>query len=244
MMAATRARGRQRSRAAKRILDTLFSIAALLVTGPLILICALAIVVTSPGPAFYRAKRAGLGGRPFSMFKLRTMRTGTDALDRRVTAEEDDRVTPVGRVLRKFQIDELPQFWNVLRGEMSVVGPRAEDWDIVQRHYTAEHRRTLDVRPGIVSPADLTWYPNLTYHDPPPPGVSAQAYYLQRHMPLQLAECLHYVEKTSLILDLKLIVQTAYCVLVRSWLPPKRKPVPLSPASTAAIMLPAGRKEA
>jgi lipopolysaccharide/colanic/teichoic acid biosynthesis glycosyltransferase/glycosyltransferase involved in cell wall biosynthesis len=226
-------RGR-RSAGIKRIFDVLFSVGVLLVTWPAILIGILTVALTSPGPAFYRAKRAGLGGRPFTMFKLRTMRIGPDAPDRRITEGKDDRITPVGRVLRKFQIDELPQFWNVLRGEMSVVGPRAEDWDIVRQHYTSEQRRTLDVRPGIVSPADITWYPNLTYHDPPPPGISAQEYYLQRHMPLQLAECLRYVEHQSLLLDLKVIGQTAFCVLVQTWLPPRRKPVSALPGSVGA----------
>ncbi len=216
---------RRAGRTAKRIFDVLFSLIAILLTWPLILLGTLAVRLTSRGPAFYRARRAGLHGRPFAMFKLRTMRVGTDASNRRVTAADDDRITPVGRVLRKFQIDELPQFWNVLRGEMSVVGPRAEELEIVHQHYTSEQWRTLDVRPGIVSPADITWYPNLTYHDPPPPGVSVQEHYLQRHMPLQLAECLRYVQRQSLLLDLVVIAQTAYCVLVRSWLPPKRKPV-------------------
>ncbi len=219
--------GWRAARTSKRIFDVLFSLAALLLTWPLILVAALAVRLTSPGPVYYRARRAGLYGRPFAMFKLRTMRVGTDAPDRRVTAAEDDRITPVGRLLRRFQIDELPQFWNVLRGEMSVVGPRAEEWEIVHQHYTSEHWRTLALRPGIVSPADITWYPNLTYHDPPPPGVSVQEHYLQRHMPLQLAESLRYVQRQGLLLDLAVIAQTAYCVLVRSWLPPKRKPVPV-----------------
>src|SRR3990172_987536 len=146
----------------KRLFDIVFAICILSVTWPLILIGALAVKLTSPGPAFYRAKRAGLGGRPFDMLKLRTMRIGTDTPDRKITAEQDDRITPAGRVLRKFKIDELPQFWNVLRGEMSVVGPRPEDWDIVQQHFTPEQQRTLEVRPGIASPADIRWYPDLT----------------------------------------------------------------------------------
>lgn len=238
-------RSRRVSDVTKRTFDVVFSLGALLLTGPVILIGALAVTLTSPGPAFYRARRAGRGGRPFTMFKLRTMRVGTDVPDRPITEGEDDRITPVGHVLRKFQIDELPQLWNVLRGEMSVVGPRAEDWEIVHRHYTPEQRRTLDVRPGMVSPADITWYPNLTYHDPPPPGVSVQEHYLTRHMPLQVAECLRYVEERSLLLDLKVIGQTAWCVLVRSWRPPRRKPVPAMPvAGLAGRPSPADRREA
>lgn len=210
----------------KRLFDTVFAGCALLVTWPLILIGALAAKLTSPGPTLYRAKRAGLGCKPFYMLKLRTMHVGTDTPDRRITAEQDDRFTPVGTLLRKFKLDELPQFWNVLRGDMSIVGPRPEDWDIVQQHYTPEQRRTLDVRPGVTSMAEVRWYPDLTtYHDPPPPGVTIQEWYLTRHLPARLAEELGYVEQQSLLLDLKVIAQTIFCVLVRSWLLPKKQPL-------------------
>jgi lipopolysaccharide/colanic/teichoic acid biosynthesis glycosyltransferase len=208
----------------KRLFDIVFAIFALLVTSPLILAGALAVKLTSPGPLFYRARRAGLGGRSFDMLKLRTMCVGTDTPDRKITAEQDDRITPAGRLLRKFEIDELPQFWNVLLGDMSVVGPRPEDWDIVQQHYTPQQWRTLDVRPGIVSPVDVRWYPDITYHDPPPADVILQDWYLNRHMPIMLAESLRYVERQSLLLDIQVIIQTAFCILVRSWLwpPPKQ----------------------
>lgn len=212
----------------KRLFDIACASCALLVTWPLILIGALAVKITSPGPAFYQAKRAGLGGQPFDMLKLRTMYIGADTPDRRVTAERDDRITPVGGLLRKFKIDELPQFWNVLKGDMSIVGPRPEDWDIVQQYYTSEQRRILEVRPGIASTVEVRWYPDLTYYDPPPAGVSIQEWYLRRHMPAQLAEGLRYVEKQSMLLDLKVIVQAIFCVLVRSWLlPPRKQPLSL-----------------
>jgi len=127
--------------------------------------------------------------------------------------------------LRKFKIDELPQFWNVLRGDMSVVGPRPEDWDLVQECYTPDQRRILDVRPGIASPVDVRWYPDLTYHDPPPEGVSMQDWYVARHLPIQVAEGLRYAEEQTAWLDLRVIAQTIFCVLARSWwLPKKRSP--------------------
>jgi lipopolysaccharide/colanic/teichoic acid biosynthesis glycosyltransferase len=212
----------------KRLLDIFLALCALMVTWPLILIGALAIKMTSPGPVFYKAKRAGLGAKPFYMYKLRTMHVGTDSLDHRVTAERDERITPIGQVLRKFRIDELPQFWNVLRGDMSIIGPRPEDWDIVQRYYTPEQRRLLEVRPGIASPADVRWYPDLTFHDPPPTGVPIQEYYLRRHLPVKLAEELRYVEGWSLLVDLTVMLQTVYCVLIRSWLPPKQQPLSMA----------------
>jgi len=236
--------GRRLPTVTKRAFDVTFSAGALVLTWPLILLGAAAVKLTSPGPVLYRARRAGLGGKPFEMFKLRTMRVGPAVPDRRIAAAEDNRVTTVGRVLRKFQIDELPQFWNVLRGEMSVVGPRPEDWDIVHQHYTPEQWRTLEVRPGIVSPADITWYPNLTYHDPPPPGVSVEDHYLSRHMSLQLAECLRYLERQNPLLDAVVIGQTIYCTLVRSWLLPRRKPIPMAPSQEPArAMYGAHRRE-
>lgn len=210
----------------KRCFDAAVAALVLGLAWPLIAVGALLVWLTSPGPGFYRARRAGLHGRPFDVLKLRTMRVGTDTPDRRITDANDDRVTALGRFLRRSKIDELPQFWNVLVGEMSVVGPRPEAVDIVERYYSPEQRRTLEVRPGLASPADVRWYPDLTYHDPPPPGVPIQEHYLARHMPAQLEEALRYVDEQSLWLDLRVIVQTAACVLFRSWLPPKRKPLP------------------
>jgi lipopolysaccharide/colanic/teichoic acid biosynthesis glycosyltransferase len=207
----------------KRLFDLMFAAGALLVSWPLILLGALAVKLTSAGPAFYRAKRAGLGGLPFDMFKLRTMSVGSDAAGRRITEQEDERVTVVGRLLRKLKIDELPQFWNVLRGEMSIVGPRPEDWTIVEKHYGAWERQTLTVRPGITSAAEVRWYPDLTYHAPPPPGVPLQQHYLAQHLPARLAEEFRYVENHNFLVDLKVIARTLACILVHSWLPPERQ---------------------
>jgi lipopolysaccharide/colanic/teichoic acid biosynthesis glycosyltransferase len=210
----------------KRIIDAAIAAVALVIAGPVIVVGALAVKLTSRGPAFYRARRAGLGGRPFAMFKLRTMRIGGDTPDRKITDDHDDRITPVGRILRKFKIDELPQLFNVLCGDMAIVGPRPEDWDIVQQHYTPAQMRALAVRPGIASPVDVAWYPDLTYHDPPPDGVAMQQHYLERHLPVQVAEAIRYVERQSLWLDVQVIGRLVYCVLVQSWWPPRRRPLP------------------
>jgi lipopolysaccharide/colanic/teichoic acid biosynthesis glycosyltransferase len=212
--------------AAKRLIDVIVAGFALAFTGPLILLGALAVKLTSRGPSFYGAKRAGLNGKPFVMLKLRTMRVGTDSADRKITEDHDDRVTPAGRWLRKCKIDELPQLWNVLRGQMSIVGPRPEDWDIVQQHYTPEQLGALRVRPGIASPVDVDWYPDLTYHDPCPPGVAIQEYYLQRHLPVQVAEAIRYVQRQSLWVDLQVVLRLIFCVVVRSWLPPAKRALP------------------
>lgn len=207
----------------KRIFDIVFAAFVLLVTSPVIVLCLIAVKLTSQGPVFYRAKRAGLGGRSFYMLKIRTMHAGADTPNRRITEIQDDRITVVGSLLRRFKIDEIPQLWNVLRGDMSIIGPRPEDYDIVIRHFTAQQKRMLTVRPGVASPVDVRWYPDLTYHDPPRDGVAIQEWYLERHLPVQLAEGLHYVDRQCLLLDLKVLVQTVFCVLVHSWLPPKQR---------------------
>jgi lipopolysaccharide/colanic/teichoic acid biosynthesis glycosyltransferase len=117
---------------------------------------------------------------------------------------------------------------------MSIVGPRPEDWDFVERYFTARARRMLEVRPGIASPVDVTWYPDLTYYDPPPPGVSMQAHYLERHLPVQVEEACRYVERQSLLLDAQVMMKLIYCVLVHSWLPPRKRPIPLHERGAAA----------
>ena len=209
----------------KRSFDIAMAATGLLLTGPLILVGALAVRATSSGPAFYRAVRAGRGGEPFHLYKLRTMRQ--DGGGSRITEVHDSRVTPVGRLLRTFKIDELPQLWNILRGDMSFVGPRPEDIDIVRRHFTPEQMGVLDVRPGLTTPGQVEWYPDLTYHDPPPPGVPMERHYLERHLPLKLAGDLEYVRTRSFLRDLKVILATVWCVAIRSRLnPPPRRPVP------------------
>lgn len=228
-------RGRRLYKISKRLFDIIVASGTLLAVFPLIAIGALAVKITSPGPAFYRAKRAGLGGRQFDMYKLRTMHNGKDSRDRKITAVHDDRITPVGKLLRKTKIDELPQLWNILRGEMSVVGPRPEEWDIVDRYYTPEQRLILETRPGIACPVDVRWYPDLTYHDPPPPGISIQEWYLRRHLPAQVAEGVHYVKQQSLLLDLEVIGRMVICVLVYSWLPPKKRPLPPTQAGMSQV---------
>ncbi len=215
-----------RYRRGKRLFDIVFAGVALLLTWPLIVLGIVLIKLTSPGPALYRARRAGYLGRPFDLLKLRTMRIGADSPSNRVTAERDPRVTPAGAVLRGLSIDELPQFWNVLRGDLSVVGPRPEDWEIVQRHYSPEDRRALEVRPGVVSPSTVRWYPDFVYHDPPPAGVPVQDHYVHRHLPVQIAEARHYNETATFADDLAVICGTLYCICVRSWWKPRRRPLP------------------
>lgn len=190
----------------RRIFDIVSAAAGLVLAAPLLALAALVIRLSSPGPIFYPARRVGVGGRPFTMYKLRTMRPDHGSA-RVITTANDWRVFPFGRLLRAAKIDELPQLWNVLRGDMSIVGPRPEDPGIVAAYYSPMQRVTLSVRPGLTSPGTL-------YHDSAPDVATndgagdAEARYVQRVLPVKLAIDLYYVRNASLRYDLRIILRT------------------------------------
>lgn len=140
----------------KRMFDLGIAAPALVLVSPLLALAAIAIRLETRGPLIHRSQRIGRGERPFTLLKLRSMRVDAEACGPGITAGGDDRITRVGRVCRKFKIDELPQLWNVMRGDMSLVGPRPEaqryvDW------YDDRQRTLLAWRPGITSPASATY---------------------------------------------------------------------------------------
>ena len=132
----------------RRAMDVVVALGGLIILSPVLLLIALLVKFTSPGPVFYRARRVGKGGREFDLYKFRTMVADADRRGPQLTLAEDPRVTQLGRWLRTHRLDEIPQLWNVLRGEMSLVGPRPEDPSYVSR-YTKEQRRVLEARPGV-----------------------------------------------------------------------------------------------
>ncbi len=208
----------------KRLLDLSAAAAGLIVLAPVLLLAAAAVKLTSPGPALYRARRAGVGGRTFDVLKLRTMVAGADRQGT-ITAGADARITAAGRFLRRTKLDELPQLWNVLRGDMSLVGPRPESLNIAREHYTAEQRGALAIRPGLTCTGNLFHYV-YQEHLEPPAGESAEDFYVRRLLGPKLALDLHYVRHRSLVYDLKLLAQTAWVVtfkmlgLAPRWRPP------------------------
>jgi len=139
----------------KRALDIFASAAGLLALSPLFAMAALGLKLTSRGPVFFRQIRIGRKGLPFSVLKFRSMYI-RDSVGSPITVAGDERITPVGRLLRRFKLDELPQLLNVLRGDMSIVGPRPEVPAYVER-YTPEQRMVLSVRPGITDPSSLVY---------------------------------------------------------------------------------------
>jgi lipopolysaccharide/colanic/teichoic acid biosynthesis glycosyltransferase len=196
--------------AGKRAFDLAVASIALLLGSPVIALAALLIKLDSPGPVLHRAIRVGLGGHQFQLLKLRTMVAGAERMGPAVTTDHDPRVTRAGRWLRRLKVDELPQFLNVLSGDMSVVGPRPEHPDYVAR-YTEAQRGVLAVRPGITSPASLAYSDEeylLT-------GDSARVY-LEDVMPAKLALDLQYVRSASVAVDLKIVGRTAALILGRA----------------------------
>jgi len=172
----------------KRLSDAVLALALLLLSLPLQLLVALAIRVQGDGPVFYVQTRVGRYGRPFRMLKFRTMRTDAEDGTARWAEDGDPRCTAVGRVLRRTRLDELPQLVNVLKGEMSIVGPRPEQIELVRR-YRPEHRFRLAVKPGITGSMQVFGRGALTF-------------------PERLAVELDYVENLSLSRDLRILLQT------------------------------------
>lgn len=195
----------------KRLLDLTVSIVAIALLVPVFILAAAGIKLTSPGPVFYKAKRIGLGGEPFTMYKFRTMHV-LQREKRLVTSVGDPRIFSFGAILRKAKVDELPQLLNVLMGDMSIVGPRPEDPVIVERNYTEEQLRTLEVLPGLTSPGSLYYY---TSGESLLTGENTDQKYIEAVMPMKLAIDLYYTEKISIMYDLQIMLRTAYVIVAK-----------------------------
>ena len=193
----------------KRLFDVVVSFCGLLINAPLLAVFALWIIFDSAGPIFYRGMRAGRLGRPFRLYKLRTMVPDADQIGGAETPANDPRITRVGHFLRKYKFDEVPQLINVLKGEMSLVGPRPEVMEEVIR-YTREERRLLLLQPGITDWASIRFRdedeilrgsadPHRAYHE------------LIRPEKVRLG--LEYVDHHSFMMDLHILFLTFLAVL-------------------------------
>jgi len=205
---------------AKRSLDLLLSAIALVLVLPFLMALALIVKLSSPGPVLYRGKRIGLYGKPFLILKFRTMVLNAESLGGSATAADDPRLTPVGKVLRRLKLDELPQLLNVIRGEMSLVGPRPEVQKFVDL-YSPEERRILTVLPGITDWASI-WNSNEAAvlegsRDP-------ERTYQELIRPTKLALQLEYVRNRSLGTDLRILIHTICKLIFEGWIPRELKP--------------------
>ena len=194
----------------KRTLDMVVASMALLTLWPLFALIALVIRITSPGAIFYRATRVGQNGQQFKLYKFRSMVADADKRGPGITTSGDSRVTSIGRILRRTKLDELPQLVNVLRGEMSLVGPRPEDPRYVAL-YTPEQRQVLAVRPGITSPASVYYRDEESLLT----GDDWEKQYLEEIMPAKLAIDLEYARCATLWRDIDIIVRT----VIALWTP-------------------------
>jgi len=194
---------------AKRATDLVIAGASFLLFSPLLLVLGLWIKLDSKGPVFYRGLRAGRFGKPFYVFKLRTMVQNAERLGGAESPADDPRITRVGSFLRLYKFDELPQLLNVIRGEMSLVGPRPEVLEEVRR-YTPREQQLLTVRPGVTDWASIKFRnedellrgssdPHRDYHE--------------KILPHKIQLGLEYVEKRSWLVDLKILLQTLRAVI-------------------------------
>lgn len=197
----------------RRTVDVVAAAAGLVCAGPILVALAGAVRLTSPGPAIYRQVRVGRDGAPFAILKLRTMVDGSDRGAPSVSGTTDPRVTPLGRRLRATRLDELPQLVNMLRGDMTLIGPRPEVPRFLE-HYSDAERQLLRVRPGVIGPGAL-----LFAHDQAGELDAADdpdLVYVTHHLHPKLALDLDYVCHRTLRRDLSLLAGAARTLLGRS----------------------------
>ena len=190
---------------AKRVFDFIFSLAVVVVFLPFMFLLAFLVKLDSTGPVIYAGRRAGKDGKEFYMYKFRSMVQNADTIGGPSTAADDPRLTGVGNFMKKFQLDELPQFFNVLKGEMSIVGPRPEVLEEVAE-YTKEERRLLSVNPGMTDWASL-W----NFHEGEILKGSKDPHqtYREKIRPEKIRLGLKYVDEHNFWIDMKIILQTA-----------------------------------
>ncbi|MBR2132478.1 MAG: sugar transferase [Oscillospiraceae bacterium] len=193
--------------AAKRLFDIVCSAAGLLVLSPVLLITALLVGLTSPGGVLFKQERMGKDGIPFTIYKFRSMRKDNRGL--KITTNQDSRITPVGKILRKTKLDELPQLVNVLKGDMSFVGPRPEVREYADL-YTEEQRQIFLVRPGITGKASIEFRnENELLSESADPNRT----YIEEIMPKKLELDMEYIPRASVLYDIGLIFKTLITVI-------------------------------
>ena len=192
----------------KRVIDLSLSILGIAVLWPLLLVCGLAVKISSPGPVLYLGKRTGQFGKPFKIFKFRSMQIDAESVGGSTTGERDPRITRIGTYLRKYTLDELPQLFNVLIGDMSFVGPRPEVEEYTNQ-YSSEEQKILDVRPGITDLSSLKFNDlQQIVGDENPDEV------FQRDvLPQKNALRLQYAKEHNIFMDLKILLMTVAVVI-------------------------------
>ena len=192
----------------KRVFDILASGTGLLFLSPVMVLCAILVKLTSQGPVFFSQQRMGLAGKPFNILKFRSMVVNAEAQGARVTAGGDKRITFIGKILRKTKLDELPQLINVLKGEMSLVGPRPEVKEFVDC-YPEDYDTLLSVRPGITDIGSIEFRNEeeiLAASEDP------KKTYVEEVLPQKIALGKQYIDNSSVLFDIKLIFKTIFVI--------------------------------
>lgn len=193
----------------KRLFDIVGALLLLGLTSPIWLFAMVGVALSGRGGIFFKQTRIGLGGREFGLLKFRSMRPNSEAQGQLTVGARDPRVTNVGQLLRKTKLDELPQLINILKGEMSLVGPRPEVAKYVAM-YTTEQRKVLEVRPGLTDYASLEYFEEsalLGASDDP------EATYIEQIMPAKLALNMRYIHDSGLGVDLKILLRTVFRIV-------------------------------
>lgn len=197
------------------------SLIGMVILSPVFLCAALLIKCTSPGPIIYSQKRVGRKGRLFSLYKFRSMVVNADRIGTSVTTGHDTRITKVGRILRRTKLDELPQLWNVLKGDMSFVGPRPDVPEIVN-NYSGAMKRILEVRPGITSSASLHL---RNEEDLLSLAKEPDKAYEEIFVPAKVRLAMEHVQRKSFLFDFRILFQTVWALTGGRIWPSKEHPV-------------------
>lgn len=195
----------------KWIFDRVLSMILLIIFSPILIFIAILIIFDTGFPVFYKQTRVGLNGKLFRILKFRTMRTGSDRGLKLTIGDRDPRITGAGFFLRKYKLDELPQLFNVLGGQMSIVGPRPEVPEYVNL-YSEEQRKVLSVRPGITDNASLEF---IDENEMLSKVENAEQEYIDKVMPAKLAINLDYIKKAGFFSDLEIILRTLLTIFRR-----------------------------
>ena len=189
---------------AKRIFDVVVAFILSVILLPLLISIALAVKLSSKGNIFYLQERIGLNGKPFKIFKFRTMRPDSDKAGLLTVGKNDTRITPIGKILRKYKVDELPQLFNVLKGDMSLVGPRPEVKKYVEL-YSPEQKRVLTVQPGITDYASIQY---VNENEILQKFEKPEEAYIKEIMPHKLKLNLYYIDNRNFKTDISIIFAT------------------------------------
>ena len=198
---------------AKRVFDLIFTVPGLIILLPFFIIIAVWLKIDSPGPVFYRQERVGQNGKLFRIYKFRTMVVDADKIGLAITVGDDPRITRIGRILRRYKLDELPQLLNVVKGEMSLVGPRPEVSKYVNM-YNEEQLKVLEIMPGITDPASIK-YKNendllASSQDEDVLSNDPESIYVNMIMPDKILMNLEYAKRANVISDFAVIIRTIF----------------------------------